>query len=41
MINGAAGCDALIKQSVLFSAKWYLDRYPDVAGAGIEPLRHY
>jgi hypothetical protein len=30
-----------IKKSGLFSAAWYLTRYPDVAGAGIDPLLHY
>jgi hypothetical protein len=30
-----------IKKSDLFSAAWYLARYPDVAGAGIDPLLHY
>lgn len=25
----------------LFDANWYLARYPDVAAAGVEPLKHY
>jgi hypothetical protein len=25
----------------LFSVQWYLERYPDVAKAGTEPLSHY
>jgi hypothetical protein len=25
----------------LFDAKWYLERYPDVADAGVSPLTHY
>ena len=24
-----------------FDAAWYLEQYPDVAAAGIDPLRHY
>jgi glycosyltransferase involved in cell wall biosynthesis len=32
---------ALIEQSGLFYADWYLHRYPDVKQAGIEPLRHF
>jgi hypothetical protein len=31
----------LIAASGLFDAAWYLDRYPDVAGAGMDPMRHY
>jgi hypothetical protein len=30
-----------IEKSGLFSAAWYLARYPDVARAGIDPLLHY
>ena len=30
-----------IAASGAFHASWYLRRYPDVAAAGIEPLRHY
>ena len=25
----------------LFDAAWYLDRHPDVAAAGLDPLEHY
>lgn len=31
----------LLKRSGLFDAEWYVRRNPDVAGAGIDPLRHY
>ena len=31
----------LIEISGLFDAAFYLERYPDVADAGISPLRHY
>ena len=30
-----------IAKSSLFSADWYLARYPDVAAAGMDPLEHY
>ena len=30
-----------IQASGLFDAAWYLDQYPDVAAAGVDPLRHY
>jgi GT2 family glycosyltransferase len=30
-----------ILESGLFSAAWYLERYPDVATAGADPLEHY
>lgn len=30
-----------IKASGAFDRGWYLGRYPDVAAAGIDPLRHY
>ena len=32
---------ALVVESGLFDARWYLERYPDVASAGIDPLVHY
>lgn len=32
---------ALLKKSKLFDAEWYLQRYPDVAGAGVDPVLHY
>ncbi len=25
----------------LFDSEWYLERYPDVAGAGVDPLEHF
>ena len=31
----------LVEQSGLFDAQWYLSAYPDVAGAGLDPLRHF
>lgn len=32
---------ALIRSSALFQAEWYLDRYPDVRAAELDPARHY
>ncbi len=32
---------ALLRQSGLFQGAWYLERYPDVAAAGIDPLDHF
>lgn len=31
----------LIQASGLFDARWYLQKYPDVAEAGVDPLTHY
>lgn len=31
----------LLAASELFDAEWYLAEYPDIARAGLEPLRHY
>lgn len=31
----------LVAGSGLFAADWYLERYPDVAAAGVPPLRHF
>ena len=31
----------LVEASGLFDAKWYLQKYPDVAAAGVDPLSHY
>lgn len=31
----------LIRASGLFDAQWYLQKYPDVAKAGVDPLSHY
>jgi glycosyltransferase involved in cell wall biosynthesis len=30
-----------VQRSGLFDADWYLQQYPDVSAAGIDPLRHY
>lgn len=30
-----------VRQSGLFDAAWYLEQYPDIAGTGTDPLRHY
>jgi hypothetical protein len=38
-VNRDAG--AILRESGLFDAEWYLSTYPDVAAAGIEPLEHY
>lgn len=32
---------ALVRNSGLFDADWYLARYPDVAQAGMDPLHHF
>jgi len=32
---------ALIQSSGLFHAEWYLQTYPDVANAGVDPLEHF
>lgn len=31
----------LLRDSGLFNEEWYLRRYPDVARAGIDPVKHY
>lgn len=31
----------LIEASELFDARWYLERRPDVAAAGVHPALHY
>lgn len=31
----------LIRGAGVFDAAWYLDRYPDLAEAGVDPLAHY
>jgi len=36
----AIACD-LIRKSDLFDSAWYLDKYPDVAEAGFDPVLHY
>jgi hypothetical protein len=30
-----------LKPHVLFDPSWYLDTYPDVAAAGLDPLSHF
>ena len=37
----AAAGQARAALGLLFDAGWYLGRYPDVAAAGYDPLRHY
>src|SRR5690606_24521569 len=32
---------ALLRTSTLFDAQWYLQHYPDVASANIDPAEHY
>ena len=32
---------ATVRRSGLFDASWYLEHYPDVAQAGIDPIKHY
>lgn len=32
---------ALLRESALFDADWYLARYPDVAASNIDPVSHY
>jgi hypothetical protein len=41
MISRQNAARALISESKLFDAKWYLERYPDVASTGIDPLDHF
>lgn len=36
-----ASDEELIAQSALFDKEWYLERYPDVRAAGVDPLAHY
>lgn len=31
----------ILKQNELFDENWYLDAYPDVASAGVDPLQHF
>lgn len=31
----------LVKKSGLIDSKWYLQKYPDVAAAGMDPVEHY
>lgn len=32
---------ALVRRSGTFDERWYLQRYPDVGKAGMDPVRHY
>lgn len=36
-----AAIRAVIGQSPLFDAAWYVERYPDIAAAGVDPLDHF
>jgi hypothetical protein len=38
---GYAGLSEASSQRIHFCADWYLQTYPDVAAAGIDPLQHY
>ena len=38
---GLAQSVAALRQTALFDPVWYLARYPDVAQAGADPVRHY
>jgi hypothetical protein len=31
----------IIQESLLFDSNWYLETYPDVARAGVDPIKHY
>lgn len=31
----------ILRQSGLFDADWYLEKYPDVKAAGVDPARHF
>lgn len=31
----------LLRDSSLFDAEWYIERYPDIAQSGIDPVAHY
>lgn len=39
--SASADVRTLIANSGLFDAAWYLERYPDVANSGVDPLDHY
>lgn len=39
--NNQLGHITTIRKSGLFDVEWYLRHYPDVAAAGIDPIRHY
>lgn len=40
-MNGKLDDIDLVRASGAFDQAWYLDRYPDVAGSGLEPVEHY
>lgn len=39
--DNQARTQRMIAESGLFDADWYLERYPDVAAAGLDPLEHF
>lgn len=39
--DGLAAEVALVRGSGLFDEAWYKERYPDVVGAGFDPVEHY
>jgi hypothetical protein len=39
--TGLHAATVFIRASTLFDAEWYLQRYPDVAAAGIDPASHF
>ena len=39
--GSATAARELIRTSGLFDPVWYLERYPDVAAAGFDPLEHF
>lgn len=40
-VTDTDGLARLVRDSGLVDAAWYLQRYPDVAAAGMDPLQHY
>lgn len=40
-VDSEAVAVAVIRQSGMFDANWYLQRYADVAGIGMDPIVHY
>lgn len=40
-VTDTDGLAKLVRDSGLVDAAWYLQRYPDVAAAGMDPLQHY
>ena len=41
LLSASARHAYVIRQSGLFDVCWYLDQYPDVADAGVDPVLHY